>query len=134
MCSRQTWALTGQRTEKVTVSSLEVSRRGVGAPYSPSRVPLSGGRFRGNRARFRGDREGAAPGTGGGATWDPSSGARVDQGPPTRPTRVGGVEVEEVPLLRGPGGPGSPYSRPIRAGRVRLEYGKRDPLPTQTPD
>ena len=84
-------------------ANLDVSRWGVGAPYSPSRVPLSG-------ARFRGDRAGAAPGTGGGATWDPSSGARGDQGPPTRPTRVGGVGVEEVPLLRGPGGPGPPYS------------------------
>ena len=48
---------------------LDVSHRGLGSPYSPSRVPLSG-------ARFRGDRAGAAPGTGGGATWDPSSGAR----------------------------------------------------------
>ena len=31
-------------------SELDVSRRGVGAPYSPSRVPLSGARFRGDRA------------------------------------------------------------------------------------
>ena len=68
---------------------VDVSQRRLGVPYSPSRVPYSGGRFRGDRARFRGDRAGAAPGTRGGATWDPYSGARVDQGPPTRPTRVG---------------------------------------------
>ncbi len=71
------------------MSSVDVSQRRLGDPYSPSRVPLSGGRFRGDRARFRGDRAGAAPGTRDGATWDPFSGARVDQGPPTRPTRVG---------------------------------------------
>ena len=102
-----------KREREEGLRGVDVSRWGVGAPYSPSRVPLSG-------ARFRGDRAGAAPGTGGGATWDPSSGARGDQGPPTRPTRVGGVGVEEVPLLRGPGGPGSPYS-PYSGRKSRVE-------------